>query len=302
MFGVLQQCGQFVLRVRLIYGSSVCLARSRSASVRMLPTLAAKQCPVPPSIPLGGKAVVRHTGLLFGHVCPGGRGADPEALPGDGGCSSLKIIRSVPATAVGQDLVSKYDILVNTSAGPPGSLVALLTFSQPIDTDKVRIVGQVYTHVSMLCYIFILYTSLMYFQYPVTLEPTQSSTILLITAQLSPSPSETSNTLAMEIHTPLGQSEACLIYNTCSFCATSEDCDLQAADYTDSAYDKQELTTFGSKIEYHCTLGKEFEIADNVTAMTQMTECQWEGNWTRSSLDECICKLSLVAKLKPNLK
>ncbi len=79
---------------------------------------------------------------------------------------------------------------------------------------------------------------------------------------------------------------------TCHFCdEVSGECDTKTEDYNTNAYDYQELTNYGSTVEYECSLGREFEMDDGTTQAIDTLSCNWKEEWEpRATLQTCVCK------------
>ncbi len=120
-----------------------------------------------------------------------------------------------------------------------------------------------------------------------------SDTSIIIETQLSPTVS--SNFLDMAVHTPLGEQEPCLIYNSCGYCQAADGtCADKKAGFEKNTTLLQNTTRFGATVDYECSLGKEFKsLGGGTQSKTSMT-CQWDGTWSPTDeLQDCKCECQL---------
>ena len=124
-------------------------------------------------------------------------------------------------------------------------------------------------------------------QTAVTFESMTSDTQVLMTATLDPD--DDNNDIRIGIKQLANGYDPCLIHVTCEFCLLAE-CGNVKDNFTENAVEFYNLTTYGTELEYHCSLGKEFDYGNGTILPTMATECQWDGNWTTTSLKPCVCK------------
>lgn len=119
------------------------------------------------------------------------------------------------------------------------------------------------------------------------LEETPSETTLSLEANI---PWETVS-LELTVTSPGPDQEICLFHMDCSFCSDDSECSDMKASLIENAFNNQNLTIYGSTIEYQCGAGKRFSISENVTELSQTLSCQWDGSWSPTAdLSDCIRK------------
>jgi hypothetical protein len=101
--------------------------------------ISAKYCPAPPDPPEGGIVLVHSDGYMYGHNCS--TNGTFVKLLGAENCSN-PIIKYDKSTEYEGIRVSTYKIQVSQST-PGQSIVALLTFTQPVDSTQVKVSGDV---------------------------------------------------------------------------------------------------------------------------------------------------------------
>ena len=122
------------------------------------------------------------------------------------------------------------------------------------------------------------------------MSPTNSSTTLLFDTDLAAGGGD--NIIKIKITTTLPDPEPCLVHITCDFCLDTVCPDVEY-NFTANMFDFQNLTKFGSKLEYACSNGKDFEVSGAIQE-TYEIECLWNGSWTQSTLlPNCVCKKAL---------
>ena len=117
---------------------------------------------------------------------------------------------------------------------------------------------------------------------------------MLLTASLSTVPTSI-NDIILQVRTELGDPEPCPIFNVCEFCDNAvQDCADVETDFEENSALKQSITKYGSSVEYHCSLGKEFLHDDGTITPTQTLTCNWDTVWEpQDTLNQCICKKNL---------
>jgi hypothetical protein len=120
----------------MVLWSKSCLKNITSLAYCLLNNFSAQYCSKdPPAAPEEGKAIVRNTGLMYGHNCSS---ATFWPLSDDGGCNNLEIKRK---TKFGS--VATYELLVRPSP-PQERFVAYISFSQPVDLRSLGSLTQVF--------------------------------------------------------------------------------------------------------------------------------------------------------------
>lgn len=77
----------------------------------------------------------------------------------------------------------------------------------------------------------------------------------------------------------------CLVRLVCNNCSDADSCNN--TEILSNPFDTQEVTMYGTHLEYWCPLAQKF----NQVNWTQEMECQWDGNWTGGNvLKPCVCK------------
>ena len=103
------------------------------------------------------------------------------------------------------------------------------------------------------------------------------------------SPATNPNVFYMEVKTPANEQEPCLTFMPCKTCDTLSACSNEA-ELNEVAVSNQNLTLYGTKLEYHCDPGRQFLLADSTTSETYTIECNWNETWSVDpTLPNCTC-------------
>ena len=101
----------------------------------------------------------------------------------------------------------------------------------------------------------------------------------------------------MAVSTSTGDQEPCLLSIDCMTCTDSLACADADVTLEENVISNHNLTRYGTNLEYHCDLGREFQINATLFSPTVSLECQWDKTWNPSEnvvLPTCECKLSLM--------
>ncbi len=126
-------------------------------------------------------------------------------------------------------------------------------------------------------------------------KPPQDTGIVL-EAQLSHLLSE--NMFQLTVLSDKDKYEPCLLHNQCNFCHEEDDsCPKLIASYGANVTEVQEVNKHGARIDYECSLAKEFKDPDNpgqTTSTISMT-CGWDDEWSpRGEITDCVCKYIIL--------
>ncbi len=85
--------------------------------------------------------------------------------------------------------------------------------------------------------------------------------------------------------------DPCLIHATCDYCETADGtCAAFRTTYMTNGTALQDVRKYGSKIEYECSLGKEFKSLGGGTDSSVIIQCGWNGQWSPvDTLTQCEC-------------
>ena len=104
------------------------------------------------------------------------------------------------------------------------------------------------------------------------------------------SPAVSENVFYMEVRTAVTEHEPCLIFMPCMMCETTQACSETEQELSKVALSTQNLTAYGTTLEYHCDLGKQFSINSTLNE-TYTIDCLWDGSWgPNATIPECTCK------------
>ncbi|XP_059082778.1 uncharacterized protein LOC131880226 [Tigriopus californicus] len=211
-------------------------------------------CPMPSKPPPQGSIVVHNSGMMFGHVCLGSNNSW-DAVPGSG-CHSLRIRANLGLMDSGS---AQFALEFTNTQEPASTLLSLLQFSSPIDPSAVSVSG------------------------PATIEPTTSATTFLLTTEMV-SPTVNGGQSKVDLTFTLGLRDPvpCLLESYCTSCL-NQDCPSTADLIKTEMYQHQNLTMYGTKLEYTCALGQEFE-----SSPTKFRECLWNKTWSGDDDLNCI--------------
>ena len=134
------------------------------------------------------------------------------------------------------------------------------------------------------------------FQNSPSLVSTVGSNALLLTAPTGATPN-IEYSLTMAVSTSTGDQEPCLLSIDCMTCTDSLACADADVTLEENVISNHNLTRYGTNLEYHCDLGREFQINATLFSPTVSLECQWDKTWNPSEnivLPPCECKLSLM--------
>ena len=189
------------------------------------------------------------------------------------GCSSNEIRIGPVAPPVRTDHSAKYKWMVNKDNG--GILVLLLVFSHPVDSSTVT------------------------FPDDVIVTDVEAPTDLIIEISLP----VTSPVLQfeMEITYTAGEQEPCLVHGACVNLETGGDVDGTKSLLLENPFEYRNVTTYDSKLEYSCSLAKEFLIDDDTgeTSPTIEKTCNWDQVWEPDDqIPECVCTSNKFQKLQ----
>ena len=102
----------------------------------------------------------------------------------------------------------------------------------------------------------------------------------------------------MTVTFPPGSYEPCIVYSTCKNCYSPGDCQLAKQNFTSNAFQYQNLTKFGTQLEYQCPIAREFYATDTTTVKSQNITCLWNQTWSPGvTFPTCVCKICLLHKL-----
>ena len=108
---------------------------------------------------------------------------------------------------------------------------------------------------------------------------------------MDPSPAVSQNVFFMEVKTAAFGQEPCLTFMPCSYCDSTMACASSAKQLTDEALTNQDLTIYGTSLEYHCDSGRQFQMSATETNETFTINCQWDQTWSPYfTIPDCICK------------
>lgn len=88
-----------------------------------------------------------------------------------------------------------------------------------------------------------------------------------------------------------GQRAPCLLEAFCTTCS-HEQCQEKVEELEEDIYLVQNLTLFGTELEYKCPLGQEF-LTDGGTEPKITRTCHWNQSWDGSDNFTCVCMLIL---------
>ena len=104
----------------------------------------------------------------------------------------------------------------------------------------------------------------------------------------------TTNIFSVKIRHSKSLATPCIIQISCRECdddkASDKKCysELKLID----SYDFLNKTLFGTKLEYRCPLGDEFNLTDGTVSLPFFMECNWNETWSpQNFLPVCIRKL-----------
>lgn len=166
-----------------------------------------------------------------------------------------------------------------------------LIFGQPLSIEDISVYADVSTEniiwvFSKIC-IQILFFKLQ--ESSVNVEATEAENVYIVSIKTK---SINSSRLDLTIKNEKVKPISCLTRISCQICSNFPDCHNSEAEI--SLFDLIPKTEFGTKIEYQCPLGQEFDVADS-NKQTYELECLWNGDWSGSqSLPQCKGKHELL--------
>ncbi len=227
---------------------------------------------------------------MYGHVCSTNNAY--VAIPSQAADScDQPYFKQESSTVASGTRTSDYKMTISKSGTFGGSVIFLLTFSQPVTPAMVTITGSVCADEFFCKNLVLHYVRISAFQYVVKLNQSLSNTSLIVETQLATTASD--NFFSMKVVSPSADPEPCLIHSTCNYCETGK-CDDHRSSYTTNGTSLQEINKYKSSLEYFCGLGMEFRYG-GATKTSHKMICEWDGKWyPTGTLDTCICEREYV--------
>ena len=116
--------------------------------------------------------------------------------------------------------------------------------------------------------------------FAVNAKATEADNVFVVSIEI-----KTNNSARLDITIKSEESNPipCLTRISCQICSDLADCYSDLED--SSLFDLIPKTEFGTRLQYHCPLGQEFDVPDS-NRQTYELECLWNGDWS-GSLPQC---------------